>query len=66
MPSMISTVFKTLDKDQREQLLIAFNDGSHSVVELEDKMFLGVNIIASPQYDVIETKNNWYYGVNNG
>ena len=60
--SMISTVFKTLTEQQREELLIAFNDGVHYLVKFDGKTFLGVNITDETGLEVIETHNNWYFG----
>jgi urease accessory protein UreE len=63
--SMISTVFKTLNSEQKEQLLIAFNDGTHHVLVLDDGNFIGVNIQDETGLEIIEAHNNWYFGVKN-
>jgi hypothetical protein len=59
---MITQIYATLTKEQRELLSYAFENKISQLVELPGRKFIGVNLMPTEYMVVEETSNNWYVG----
>ncbi len=60
---MIKEVFKQLDAQQRETIMLAFNECRALFITLEGDTVLGCNISNKDDFEAIEeTDNGWFYG----
>lgn len=60
---MITEIFNSLNKRDKDLLVYAINNGITQVVKLTCGRFIGVNISeADKRFQIIESENNWYYG----
>lgn len=59
---MLKEILKSLSKEERECLMIAFNGGFSHLVLLSNGHFIGVHTINNPKYIIEETQGAWVYG----
>lgn len=57
----LKEAFKNLTQEQHEQLMYAFEQEFEQIVELDDGLVLGVNVIRDDIL-VLESNNNWTLG----
>lgn len=59
---MIKQILSLLSDEQRKQLMYAFELERCQLVELDDDMFIGVNVEPTGSLVVMETAGAWAYG----
>jgi hypothetical protein len=59
---MITEIYNKLNKEQQELLNYAFENKISQLVELPDRRFIGVNIVATEYMIIEEEQNKWAIG----
>ena len=59
---MLKDILQNLSKEDKQQLMIAFDEEFSQFIELPGERFIGVNIEPGPDFVVIETRGQWSYG----
>lgn len=59
---MIMTIYNKLTKEQQQLLNYAFENKISQLVELPERRFIGVNIIATEYMIIEEEQNKWAIG----
>ncbi len=59
---MIKELLNSLPTNLRNQLMFAFEQDMEQLVELDDGMFLGVNIVESSKLSIEEVAGKFFYG----
>lgn len=60
---MLREIFKTLSQESRAELMYALEQELIKWIKLPDNKFIGVNIKALPQLQILETQGPWSYGI---
>ena len=59
---MINKIFKSLSKEQRQELITAFEQEFTLILNLSDDTFIGVNVVPSSKYLITEKNGVWAIG----
>lgn len=59
---MIKELFAELDHDQREAIMIAFNNLTAHYIKLSDNRFIGVHLTDAPELIIDHTEGFWSLG----
>jgi hypothetical protein len=59
---MITDIYNGLTKEQQQLLNYAFENKITQLVELSDRRFIGVNIVATVYMVIEEEENRWSVG----
>jgi len=62
---MLKQVIANLSTQDKKQLLCALESGIAQFIELEDAMFIGVNVEGLKQLTILESIGAWSYGERN-
>jgi len=60
--AMIDDLIAKLDPLARKQLMVAFEQEMPHYIELDDNIFVGVNVEPLPHLQIIEQVGDWAYG----
>lgn len=59
---MIKEIYKTLNDQQKRELMYAFNNHITAIIEYQKGHFIGVNVVL-PDFKILERENGWTVGV---
>lgn len=58
---MIDEILNNLGTEERNRLMIAFEEEFTQVINLNDSKILGVNVVDKSKYIVLEEQGVWLY-----
>ena len=60
---MIKAILANLSKDNKKQLMVAFEGEFSQHIRINTTHFIGINVIPNARFQILETCGNWSYGV---
>ena len=56
----------SLPQLDRDSLFVAFEQGRPSHIKLQDNTFVGVNLQGDPNFEILQSYNQWSFGIMKG